>query len=228
MSSNNLFVDTNLPKPLKMEEVYDCFEKMKSGDMAAREKIIIHNIRLVISEVMKYLGGPYELQELVSIGMIGLIKSVDTFDISKGVNFSSYFVKCINNEILMFMRSEKRFINEVSFEQPIGRDKEDEELTILSILFDRDSDFVTEYEKNESYKIIREVINSLPEKYKNVVIKYFGFNDNDLMKQRELALELGIDQASVSRRIKKALEIIRSQLEVRGIIEISKKRLKMR
>ena len=195
---------------------------MKNGDMVARDKIINHNIRLVINEVIKkFPNSPYDVKELVSIGLIGLIKSVDTFDITKGLQFATYSTRCINNEILMFMRKGKKYINDTSLEQPLGTDKEEKELKVEDTLSASDSDFVLEYENNESYKVIRNVVNSLPERDKNVIIKHFGFKNNNPMTQREIADELGLSQSYVSRIIKKVLKDISMQLKVLGIIEVS-------
>lgn len=182
-----------MPKPLKKEEIYDYFEKMKNGDMAARDKIINHNIRLVINEVIKkFSNSPYDLKELVSIGLIGLIKSVDTFDITKELQFSTYSTRCINNEILMFMRKSKKYINDTSLNQAIGTDKEGKELKLEDTLSDINSDFALEYEDNETYKVIRNVVNNLPDRNKNIIIKHFGFKNNNPMTQREIADELGL------------------------------------
>lgn len=224
MQSNDLFIDSKIPKPLKKEEIYDYFEKMKHGDITAREKIINHNIRLVINEVIKkFSNSPYELKELVSIGLIGLVKSVDTFDITKGLQFATYSIRCIDNEILMFMRKGKKYINDTSLEQQIGTDKEGKELRIEDTLSDINSDFAKEYEVNESYKVIRKVVDELPERDKNIVIKHFGFKDNNPMTQKEIANELGLSQSYVSKIIKRVLKDISVQLKVLGIIEVTLK-----
>lgn len=224
MKFNDLFIDSNLPKILKKEEIYDYFEKMKNGDKIAREKIINHNIRLVINEVLKkFPNSPYDLKELISIGLIGLIKSVDTFDTTKELQFSSYSTKCIDNEILMFMRKEKKYINDISLEQPIGTDEEKKELKIEDTLCDGNSDFVAElvskYEDIESYKAIRTVINELPERARNIIIKYFGFENDIPMTQKAIAKELQLSQSYVSRIIKCAVKDISIQLKALGIIE---------
>ncbi len=155
MKFNDLFIDSNLPKPLENEELYINYTKMKNGDIEARKNIIIHNIRLVKSEVLKRFSNClYDLNELISIGLIGLIKSVDTFDITKKLQFSTYATKCIDNEIRMFMRKSDNYnyVNHVSLNQPIKIDKDGRELFVEDTLEDYNSDFVTEYENNEVYK----------------------------------------------------------------------------
>lgn len=112
MKYNNLFIDSNLPKSLTAEEINDCFEKIKNRDMTAREKIINHNIKFVINEVItKFSNSPYDLNELVSVGLIGLIKSVDTFDTAKGIKFSTYSTTCIDNEIYYFLKNGKNLLS---------------------------------------------------------------------------------------------------------------------
>lgn len=222
MKLNDLFIDSKLPKPLSKEEIYDYFEKMKNGDMAAREKIINHNIRLVIIIVTKtFFNSPYDLKELVSVGLIGLIKSVDTFDVAKGLLFVTYSTRCIQNEILMFMRKGKKYIHDISLEQSLGKNEEGGKLKVADALSDINADFVSEYEDNELYQVIRKVVNDLPGRDKNIIIKHFGFENHKPMTQSEIANELGVSQSYVSRIIRRVLKMISVQLKVLGIIEVS-------
>ena len=108
MIKKEQFIDANLPYPLSKEELYQCFQKYYSGDKEAKEKIIKSNIRLVIHQALKFYNTPYEQEELISVGLIGLLKSVDTFDETRGVSFVTYASHCINNEILMFIRVNKK------------------------------------------------------------------------------------------------------------------------
>lgn len=223
MNFNELFIDIEqLPKPLTKEELFEYFEQSKLGDKKAREEIIKHNIRLVISEVVrKFSNTPYDLDDLVSIGLIGLIKSVETFDTNRNCQFTTYSTRCIDNEILMFMRKNRKYISDIGLEQPIFVDKDGTELKIEDKINDNDSDFVQEYEDKETYEIIRRIVNKLPNKEKNIIEKYFGFTDNSPMKQEEIAFELGISQSCVSRLIKRTLQDISIQLRILGIIEVS-------
>ena len=124
MNSNDLFIEDKLPEPLNSKELNFYFEKMHAGDTKARKVIIEHNIKLVLFQVEKFFNHtPYEPQELVSVGIFGLIKSVDTFDTSKKIQFSSYASKCIHNEILMFIRKCKKHLNDNNFDNVISVDK---------------------------------------------------------------------------------------------------------
>lgn len=225
MKFDKLFIETNLPKPLEKEELNNYFEKMKLGDMTAREKIINHNIRLVMYEIKKFSNTSYDLSELVSIGLIGLIKSVDTFDMSKGLQFTTYSGRCIDNEILMFLRKNKKYTNNISLDQTIGKDKDDKELKVYDTLEDINSDFVKKYEDNESYKVIRNVINQLPERDKIIVMKHFGFINDKPMTQIEIANELGVTKSYISRVIKKVLKNVNVKLERLRIIDASRKNI---
>ncbi len=226
----NLFDDSTLPKPLEQSELYNYFGKYKFGDKTARKTIIEHNIRLVLKIVLeKYSNTPYDQRDLFSIGMIGLIKGVDTFDISKKTKFSTYAGKCIRNEICKFMRKEmiyKKHISEVSLNQSIKVDTEDEELKIENILSYNDYDFVSEYEDKETYQIIRKIVNELPELEKNIIIKYYGFKDNNPMTQQEIADELGLTKAWISVIIREVLEYLSYKLKDLGIVDKTFKREK--
>lgn len=223
---NELFIEKKLPQPLKKEELYNYFEKMKLGDMDAREKIIKHNIKLVIDVVIKkFSNTQYEIRDLISVGLIGLIKSVDTFDINKGNYFSSYAIICIRNEILMLLRKRNN-IEEISLEQPIVMDDNKNDIKIEDILMDENSDFITDYENKKIYESIRNIINALPEKDKNIIIRYFGFYGVEPMSQKNIATELGISSSYVSRIIKRNVNNIKKELERLECIEISKKLVK--
>lgn len=224
MQFEKSFIDANLPHPLEKEELYSYFEKMKLGDKNARDVIILHNVRLVISEVVtKFSNTPYDLRDLVSVGLIALIKSVDTFDISYGFYFATYAIRCIDNEILVFMRNASKYLYDTSLDQPVSIDDEGKKLKIEDTLVDSNADFVLDYENNETHKIIRKIVNELSDDDRNLITKYFGFMDRKPMSQGEIANELGLSQSQVSRNIKKVLKKISIQLETQGVIEVSTK-----
>lgn len=175
---------TQLPLPLSKEEIHECFEKYRLGDLNARKKIINHNIRLVISEVKrKFSNTMYEENELISSGLLGLVKAVDTFDISRNLLFATYAVKCIDNEILMFMRNGKKWINDYSLEATINTDFDGKELKLEDVISDDSCDLVLDYEKKEDYKIVRKIVEKLPERERLIIMMYFGFIDNKLYNQ---------------------------------------------
>lgn len=206
MKYNDLFIDSKLPKPLKTEEIYEYFEKMKSGDMTAREKIINHNIRLVINEVIKkFSNSPYDLNELVSVGLIGLVKSVDTFDTAKGLQFATYSTRCIDNEILMFLRKNKKRRSEVSFEDSLSFDSEGNELHLEDIL-GTEEDIVTRGLEEETEKnLMYAEIEKLNKRDKEIMTLRYGLNNKEEMTQKEVANALGISQSYISRIEKKVI-----------------------
>lgn len=221
MNYSSLFIEQKLPDVLSDEEVYDCFKKMKNGDIEAREKIIIHNIRIVIYIASKFKYASYDMKELISTGFIGLIKSVDTFNISEGIKFSTYSARCITNEILMFMRKEKKYVNDKSLNEPVRVDDDESEINYLDCFIDNSVDIILDYEKKESYEIIRKIINELQGIEKIIILKHFGFYENRRMTQSEIAKEIGVSQSYVSRILKNVLIKISVELKELGIMEPS-------
>ncbi len=216
MYYNNLFIDTNLKEPLEQSKLYDYFEKYKSGILNARKIIIEHNMRLVISIVKtKYRNTLYDEKELVSIGMIGLIKAVDTFDTSRKIKFATYATRCIRNEIGMFIRKGKKYINDESLDETLNIDEKGKKIKIEDKLCDETIDFVSDYEKLETRAIIRRVVDDLPDRERKIIILYFYYQ----LTQDEIADEINISQSQVSRLKAKILKKISLQLKEEGIIE---------
>ena len=208
-----LFVENNLPKPLDDKEIVEYFIRFQNGDLKSRESIINHNIRLVLYRVTgKFSSYPYDMDELVSIGLMGLIKAIDTFDINKEVKFSTYAVKCIDNEILLFIRKNKRRKKHISLTSPISTNKDGSELFLKDILRDSDEDFVSSIEEKELYDEVRRVIENLPEREKQIIMLYFGFNCEPL-NQNEISSQMKISQSYVSRIITATLKTVKLQLE---------------
>lgn len=202
-----------LPKPLSKGEVYECFKKFKQGDLSAREQIIKCNIRLVISEVSKkFTNIGYEEEELLSIGLIGLIKSVDTFDIDKNFEFATYATRCIDNEILMFMRKGKKYINDRSLNDIIRLNDSSNSLELEDLISDSSIDIELDHEKKETLAILRYIMADLPPREKMIIMLHFGFIDDKLYTQREIAKKLNISQPQISRLIKKTLNTIKQML----------------
>ncbi len=218
----NFDICNKFPAPLPQNEIYSYFEKMKEGDPEAKETIIKHNMRLVVYEARKFRNTPYEEEELISVGYIGLVKSVNTFDISKNYKFSTYAIRCIDNEIKMFIRREKKHIGNRSLAEPLVTNSEGKELTLEDVFEDITSDFVSTSEDKIIYNEVRNVVLDLPERDREIILLYFGFYYGKSYTTGEIAQMLGISQSYVSRLIVKNLKKIEKKLEKKGIIEFEK------
>lgn len=219
MNCYDLFLEKKLPDFLSNQDLLYYFEQMKSGNCEARKIIIEHNIKFVIYVVLRYYSKmPYEKNELVSVGILGLIKSVDTFDVEKNIPFLKYASKCINNEILMYNRREKKHLQVLSFENSVEMDMDGRELKIADVIVDDSHDFVEEYEKKESMAIINKLLFSLSEKEKNIVFLYFGLNRERNYTQTEIAKMFNVSQSNVSFVIRKALQKLKENLKGYDII----------
>ena len=221
MNTDELFIDANqLPKPLSKSQTYELLDKVEQGDGEAKKIIAEHNIRLVLYEVttrFKYVE--YDKKDLVSIGNIGLIKAITTFDKSRKVEFSAYTARCIDNEILMFLRKIKKDQNVDSLNKQIKHDKEGRELKIEDIISDT-SNIIEDYEKNITYKSIQEIIKKLPNRDKEIIILRFGFYNNEVHTQEEIANMMSISRSYVARLIAKIVKRIGQELKKNGIIEL--------
>lgn len=220
MGYNDIFIEGyKLPKKLPKEEMYDLLAKVSQGDTDARQKLIEHNIRLVIYEVNgRFKTLEHDKSELVSIGILGLVKAVDTYDLSKKIEFSSYAIRCIDNEILMFIRKLKKEKNIDSLDRPIGGEGSDKKIKLEDTI-SSDVDIETSYEDEEDYAEVRRIVYSLPEREREIIMLSFGFYDGRVYKQREIADKLNISRSYASRLIAKIVKDIKKQLEEVGIIE---------
>ena len=211
---NDLFWDAELTKPLTEEELYDCFQKYKLGNMEARSKIITHSIRIVRYEIKKNFNNtPYDKNDLMSIGIIGLIKSVDTFDPTKNIKFLTYATRVIDNEIGMFMRKEKKHTNVDSIEKTVVTDKNGSDTKLKDLLIDTSSDFTLNYEEAEVILTIIEIINQLPERDREIILLQFGLKNNKPLTQAEIAKQMNLSQSYISRISKKILEKIKIKVK---------------
>lgn len=214
MNNYELFIDGyRLPQPLIKDELDKLIKEACSGSKEARDKLIIHNIRLVLHEVTnRFRNIDYDKKDLVSIGSIGLVKAVNTYDITKEVKFATYAVRCIDNEILMFLRKVKHDKNIDSIDKVLFYGKDGSELKLEDILSD-DSDLVIDHENSETYKIIRQLINQLPDRDKEIIMLHFGFYNDRIYTQKEIADKFHISQSYVSRVITKIVNKLGKQLE---------------
>lgn len=200
------------PKPLKKDEEEKLIEKMAEGDMNARELLINHNMRLVAHVAKKYTGSA-EADELISVGSIGLIKAIDSFKIGKGSQLSTYASRCIENEILMLLRSSKKHKCCVSIEEAIGTDKDGGELTIGDIIPQRqeeDPDYIVEKKVliDEILELMKSQLSD--REYKIVVLRY-GLKDGISRTQHEVAKIMNISRSYISRIESKAKSILKQE-----------------
>ena len=197
--------ENKLPEPLTKEmEVY-YVEKSNNGDEEARAKLIEHNLRLVVFLSKKYENTGIDLEDLVSIGTIGLIKGVNTYKLDKNIKLATYASRCIDNEILMYLRKNKKRRSEVSFEDSLSYDSDGNELHLEDIL-GTEPDIVTKgLEDANDKKVLYEEINKLNERDKKIMVLRYGLNNHEEMTQKDVALLLGISQSYISRIEKKVI-----------------------
>lgn len=202
---------SSFPKPLSAEEEKECLKRMKEGDKSARDKLINHNMRLVAHVVKKYSGAA-ETDDLISVGSIGLIKAVDTFEDGKGTALATYTARCIENEILMLLRANKKFKNDVSLNEPVGNDKDGNELTLIDLLAVKDDEVFLKVDKSiERDRFLRFLKSTLTEREYTVICLRYGLKGNRSYAQREVAKFLKISRSYISRIEKKAIEKLRRE-----------------
>ena len=198
--SNNVF-----PDPLSKEDEEKYIELLKLGDKNARDKLIEHNLRLVAHIVKKYENKNVDNDDLISIGTIGLIKGIDSYSKSHNTKITTYIAKCAENEILMYFRNNKKHGKNISINEPIGFDKEGNEITIIDILKTDNPDFIEDIHKNNNIKLAKKYFNVLTKREQEIIIKRYGLNNEDEQTQKEIAKSLGISRSYVSRIEKRAL-----------------------
>lgn len=198
--SNNLF-----PEPLSDEEEQEYLIKMSEGDRDARSKLIEHNLRLVAHIVKKFHDDNNLQDDLISIGTIGLIKGIDTYKKGKNVRLTTYCARCIQNEILMYYRSNNKYNKNISINEGIGFDKDGNEITILDILKSDKPDFALDLYEKENIKLLEDYFNVLNKREKEILGFRYGLNNTNELTQKEIAKKLHISRSYVSRIEKRAL-----------------------
>lgn len=184
--------------------------RQKAGDEEAKNILIEKNLRLVAHIVKKYNNSGRDMDELLSIGILGLVKAVNTFNAEKSTRMASYAARCIDNEILMFLRTERKLMKEVSLFEPIGTDKEGNEISLLDVIEGQDEDVVERMELDENTKKIYKYVDEvLSDREREIIYLRYGLCNKKAMTQREIAAKLGISRSYVSRIEKKALEKLR-------------------
>ncbi len=197
--SNNLF-----PDPLTKDEEEKCIEDMLKGNNIARNKLIEHNLRLVAHIVKKY-DTKDDNDDLISIGTIGLIKGIDSYSNKHGVKLTTYCARCIENEILMFFRSNNKNLKNISLNEKVGYDKDGNEIMILDILKAPTPDYVDEINKKDNIKLLKKYLNILTSREKDIIERRYGLNNRKEQTQKVIAKELKISRSYVSRIEKRAL-----------------------
>ncbi len=199
----------SFPPPLSAKKEAELLEKSHNGDNEARNKLIEHNLRLVAHIVKKYYSTFAEQEDLISIGTIGLIKAVETFKSDKGIRLATYSARCIENEILMFLRNQKKTSQDVFISDPIDTDKEGNALTLIDVIADK-SDIVEEIDTKIKLVKLRKIITKVLDNRELQIIEMrYGLNGKDELTQRDIANKLGISRSYVSRIEKSALEKLR-------------------
>jgi RNA polymerase sporulation-specific sigma factor len=197
---NNAF-----PQPLSEDEEIKCLKQMEAGDSYARNMLIEHNLRLVAHIVKKFENTGEDSEDLISIGTIGLIKAIESYQANKGTKLATYAARCIENEILMHLRSLKKTRKDVSLHDPIGTDKEGNEISLIDVLGTDANEVLDKVQLQIEKSKIYKHINVLDEREKEVIIGRFGLETQEEKTQREIAKELGISRSYVSRIEKRAL-----------------------
>ncbi len=198
---------SSFPQPLNKEEEFILIEKANTGDIKSRNILIERNLRLVAHVVKKYKNVGIDQEDLISIGTIGLIKAVTTYDNSKGTRLATYAAKCIDNEILMTLRSDKKLKSEISLHEPLGTDKEGNSIYLIDIIKYECEEVIDKLDKEQKIKVLKEVLeNSLLDREKKIIEMRYGIKQNENKTQREIAKSLGISRSYVSRIEKKALK----------------------
>ena len=198
--SNNVFLE-----PLSKEEEEKYIDLLLKKDKDARNILIEHNLRLVAHIAKKFENNKIDNDDLISIGTIGLIKGIDSYSLKHGTKITTYCARCIENEILMYFRSNKKNNKNISLDDPIGYDKEGNDITILDVLKTPNEDHIEEMFKQDNIKILNNYLNILTDREKEIIKRRYGFNNLDEQTQKEIAKDLNISRSYVSRIEKRAI-----------------------
>ena len=197
---------SSFPKPLSAEEEEECLIKMKQGDKSAKDKLVSHNMRLVAHVVKKY-NGSADTDDLISVGSIGLIKAINTYERGKGTQLATYTARCIENEILMLLRANKKHRNDVYLSDPVGTDKDGNELTLMDLLSEKEDTVFSQVDKGiERDKFLQFIKSQLTQREYTVLCLRYGLKGERTYAQREVARFLKISRSYISRIEKKAID----------------------
>ena len=203
----------SFPKPLSSEEEARYLSRSQAGDMDAKNILVEKNLRLVAHIVKKYAASGRDMDELIAIGIVGLVKAVNTFKAEKGSRLGTYAARCIDNELLMMLRTERKLNREISLYEPIGTDKEGNEISFIDVVEDTSENVVDRMVLSERIqKMYRAIEDVLSDREREIIYRRYGLMGIPETTQREIGSSLGISRSYVSRIEKKALEKLRSHM----------------
>ncbi|OKZ47352.1 MAG: sporulation sigma factor SigE [Clostridiales bacterium 41_21_two_genomes] len=202
-----------LPPPLTKEEEERVLQAITDGDESARDELITHNLRLVVYIAKKFDSPSASTEDLVSIGTIGLMKAVKTFAPEKNIKLATYASRCIENEILMYLRKTSNSKTEMSFDEPLSVDWDGNELTLRDVLGSEPDEICQSVEYDDEKRLLRSVVSRLTPKERNIMELRFGLNNNPIYTQKQLADKMGISQSYISRLEKRILKKIRDEMQ---------------
>ncbi|MBE6804470.1 MAG: RNA polymerase sporulation sigma factor SigE [Ruminococcaceae bacterium] len=203
----------SLPEPLSVEEEQKLSEKLANGDEKAREMLIVHNLRLVVYIAKKFENSGVNIEDLISIGTIGLIKAVNTFSPEKNIKLATYASRCIENEILMHLRKIASQKVEISLDEPLNTDWDGNELMLADVLGSDGDEINREMEEEDEKRILLQVIDTLPEREKEIIDMRFGLGEKEELTQKQVADKLGISQSYISRLEKRIIKKIGNKMK---------------
>lgn len=193
------------PPPLSKKQENDCIIRMMNGDKEARNTLIEHNLRLVAHLVKKYEDKDVTTDDLISIGTIGLIKGIDSYNPNKNIRITTYIAKCAENEILMYFRANKRRGNDVSLNDTLGIDKEGNEIYLIDVIPSEEEDFASIVHRNNNVQLLLNYLDILNERERKILILRYGLYDSDVYTQKQISSMMNISRSYVSRLEKRAL-----------------------
>lgn len=202
-----------LPPPLKREEEQKIMLELADGNDEHKDLLVVHNLRLVVYIARKYECPTATTEDLVSIGTIGLMKAVNTFDYTKNIKLATYASRCIENEILMYLRKTGNSKIELSFDEPLSTDWDGNEMTLRDVLGTEPDEISQNIEYEDEKKLLRKIVSNLPEKEKNIMNRRFGLNGYKALTQKQLADELSISQSYISRLEKRIISNLRKEFD---------------
>lgn len=221
VESNCYYINSNniLPPPLEEEEEKKLLQLSSEGNLEARNTLIIHNLRLVVYIAKKFESTKINIEDLISIGSMGLLKGVQTFKMDKNIKLATYASRCIENEILMYLRKTYRIRQEVSLDEVLSIDSEGNEMVLSDILTSDEEHVMDKMIKNEEIHNLYKAVDNLKPREKEIIVLRYGLYDNDALTQKEVADLLGISQSYISRLEKRIIDKMR--LEIRSKVKAS-------